>query len=378
LQARTADNGIAEIATPPVAVTAIPDENPAGKIRRVVGAPVLWKELRTPLLKGGRIAALIGITAAILALLITYAVLADHKALDDEETQVMYGVIFVMLALVTFGGETAFGAGRWLTVAGQVIQPSELAKITVIVLSADFFARNQDRMGNIPTILRSSILTMILIGLIIVQPDLSTSITLMVIWAAMLFASGLKWQYIVLFIVIALVIMAIGYPFLADYQKARITNFLFTDPDARFGEEYNVRQALITIGSGGWLGQGYGQGPQVQLRFMKVRHTDFIFASIAHELGFVGAVATMALLFFIIYRIMVIARNARDTYGALICYGVATLISFHTIINIGMNLKLLPVTGLPLPFVSQGGSALLSIMLGIGLVESVAARQKLS
>lgn len=292
--------------------------------------------------------------------------------------KVLYGIIFIMLALVTFGGETAFGAGRWLTVAGQVIQPSELAKITIIVLAADFFARNQERMGNIPTILQSSILTMILIGLIIVQPDLSTSITLMVIWAAMLFASGLKWQHIVLFIVIAVVIMAIGYPFLADYQKSRITNFLFTDPDARFGEEYNVRQALITIGSGGWLGQGYGQGPQVQLRFMKVRHTDFIFASIAHELGFVGAVATMALLFFIIYRIMVIARNARDTYGALICYGVATLISFHTIINIGMNLKLLPVTGLPLPFVSQGGSALLSIMLGIGLVESVAARQKLS
>ena len=165
---------------------------------------------------------------------------------------------------------------------------------------------------------------------------------------------------------------------MADYQKARITNFLFTDPEASFGEQYNVNQALITIGSGDWLGQGYGQGTQTQLRFLKVRHTDFIFAVIAHELGFVGAVAMMGVLFFVIYRILHNARMARDTYGALICYGVATLIAFHTVVNIGMNLKLLPVTGLPLPFISQGGSSLLSIMLGIGLVESVAARQKVS
>jgi rod shape determining protein RodA len=292
--------------------------------------------------------------------------------------RVLYGVIFVMLAMVTFGGEEAFGAGRWINIAGQVIQPSELAKITIIVLSADFFAKNQDKMDKIPTIIMSSLWTISLVGLIIVQPDLSTSITLMVIWAAMLFGSGIKTKQIILLVVIALVVMAAGYPFLADYQKARITNFLFTDEDARYGEEYNVNQAMITIGSGGWLGQGYGQGSQVQLRFLKVRDTDFIYASISHELGFVGAVAMMGLLFFVIYRILYNARMARDTYGALLCYGVAALIAFHTIVNIGMNLKLMPVTGLPLPFVSRGGSALMSILLGIGLVESVAARQKIN
>jgi len=292
--------------------------------------------------------------------------------------RVLYVVIFIMLAMVTFGGEEAFGAGRWLTVAGQLIQPSEMAKITIIVLTADFFSRYQDRIGEIPIIIQGALWTLVLVGLIIVQPDLSTSITLMVIWAAMLFASGLKGKHIALFIVLMLVVMAIGYPFLADYQKARITNFLFTDPDARFGEEYNVNQALVTIGSGGLLGQGYGQGTQVQLRFLKVRDTDFIFASVSHELGFFGTVIMMGLLFFVIYRVLVNARRARDTFGALVCYGVATLLAFHTIVNIGMNLKLLPVTGLPLPFISRGGSALLSIMLGIGLVESVAARQKLS
>jgi rod shape determining protein RodA len=253
-----------------------------------------------------------------------------------------------------------------------------MAKITIIVLTADFFSRYQDRIGEIPIIIQGALWTLVLVGLIIVQPDLSTSITLMVIWAAMLFASGLKGKHIALFIILMLVVMAVGYPFLADYQKARITNFLFTDPDARFGEEYNVNQALVTIGSGGLLGQGYGQGTQVQLRFLKVRDTDFIFASVSHELGFFGTVIMMGLLFFVIYRILVNARRARDTFGALVCYGVATLIAFHTIVNIGMNLKLLPVTGLPLPFISRGGSALLSIMLGIGLVESVAARQKLS
>lgn len=292
--------------------------------------------------------------------------------------KVLYGVIFVMLAMVTFGGEEAFGAGRWINIAGQVIQPSELAKITVIVLSADFFARNQHKMDRIPTIIQGSLWTAVLVGLIIVQPDLSTSITLIVIWVVMLFGSGIKIRQVLLLGLIALIVIAAGYPFLADYQKARVTNFLFTDEDARYGEEYNVIQALITIGSGGWLGQGYGQGSQVQLRFLKVRDTDFIFASISHELGFVGAVLMMGMFFFVIYRILYNARMARDTYGALLCYGVAALIAFHTFVNIGMNLKLMPVTGLPLPFVSRGGSALMSILLGIGLVESVAVRQKIT
>jgi rod shape determining protein RodA len=161
-----------------------------------------------------------------------------------------------------------------------------------------------------------------------------------------------------------------------DYQQQRVMNFLFTDPEARFGEEYNVRQAIITAGSGGWLGKGYGQGPQVQLRFLKVRHSDFIFAAISEEFGFIGAAIVIGILFFIIYRCMRAARLANDSYGGLICYGVATLIAFQTLVNIGMNLKLLPVTGLPLPLISQGGSSLMSIMLGIGLVESVVSRHK--
>ena len=198
----------------------------------------------------------------------------------------------------------------------------------------------------------------------------------MVIWFALLWAAGLEVKHLVLFATVGLLVTAVAIPFLADYQQQRIINFVFPDPDATFGENYNVNQALITVGSGGLLGQGYGQGSQVQLRFLKVRWSDFIFSSIANELGFVGSLVIMALLFFVIWRCLRAARLAPDTTGALIAYGVATWIAFQAIVNIGMNLNLLPVTGLPLPFVSHGGSALLSLMLGIGLVQSVVSRQR--
>jgi rod shape determining protein RodA len=215
-----------------------------------------------------------------------------------------------------------------------------------------------------------------LMGLVFIQPDLSTSLTLMVIWGAMFFAVGMTWQQIAVFGVAGLSAPILSYPFLQGYQQQRIINFLFPDPDARFGEIYNITQAKISIGSGGWLGQGYGQGTQVQLRFLKVRHTDFIFSAISEEFGFVGALLIMLILLFIVYRILRAGRLAHDPYGALICYGSAALLFFQTTVNIGMNLNLMPVTGLPLPFVSQGGSSLVAMMMLIGLVQSVVARHK--
>jgi rod shape determining protein RodA len=177
---------------------------------------------------------------------------------------------------------------------------------------------------------------------------------------------------------VGIAVPIVGFPFLADYQKNRVLDFIFPDPSARHGDIYNIQQALISIGSGGWFGKGYNLGSQVQLRFLKVRHSDFIFSATAEEFGFVGALFIVGLLLFIIYRVLRAARLARDTYGALICYGVATLIAFQAIVNIGVNLRLIPATGLPLPFVSYGGSAMLSLLLGIGLVESVILRHKLA
>jgi rod shape determining protein RodA len=153
-------------------------------------------------------------------------------------------------------------------------------------------------------------------------------------------------------------------------------NFVSPDPNARYGDIYNIQQALISIGSGGLFGQGYGHGTQVQLRFLKVRWSDFIFSTTAHELGFVGAVLIIGLVAFIVWRCLWAARISRDAYGALICYGVATLIAFQALVNIGVNLNLLPATGLTLPFVSYGGSSLLANLIAIGLVESVIMRHK--
>jgi len=291
-------------------------------------------------------------------------------------SRVLYVIVAVALAIITVAGAAQGGAARWLNLGFILIQPSELAKIVMILILADFFARNQYKEHNLRWIARSLIPTMGMVIPILLQPDLSTSITVMVIWFALLWASGLQLKHLVAFGIGGILLAGIGFPFLEDYQQQRVINFLFPDPNARYGEIYNVNQALVTIGSGGWFGQGYEQASQVQLRFLKVRHTDFIFSAMSAEFGFVGAAVVLILLGFVIWRCLHAASIAHDTYGALICYGVATFIFFHTIVNVGMNLNLIPVTGLPLPFISYGGSSLLSLMLGIGLVESVVLRHK--
>jgi rod shape determining protein RodA len=160
------------------------------------------------------------------------------------------------------------------------------------------------------------------------------------------------------------------------YQRARIATFIA--PAGGRGASYNIEQALISIGSGGLMGKGYTQGTQSQLRFLRVRHTDFIFAVIAEELGFIGAVAALALIAVLLFRVLRGAQIASDPAGSLICYGVATVIFFQTVVSIGMNVNLLPVTGLTLPFISSGGSSLITLLMGIGLVESVVMRHKLT
>jgi rod shape determining protein RodA len=285
-----------------------------------------------------------------------------------------FGIGFLIIILLI--GNIAFGSTRWIVIAGINIQPSELVKIIMIIVLANFFARNKDRVNGLATIIRSFALTAGMVIWILLQPNLSTSIVIFVIWAAMLWLSGLPVKYIVIFAVIGLVAFGLLFPFLEEYQQQRIFNFIFPNPDASYGDNYNVEQALITIGSGGWFGMGYGHGTQVQLRFLKVRHTDFIFASMAEEFGFVGTVLVISVLVFIILRCFRIARRAADPFGALIAYGFGALLFFQTSVNIGVNLNVIPVTGLTLPFVSYGGSSLISLVLGIGLVESVAAHSK--
>jgi rod shape determining protein RodA len=295
--------------------------------------------------------------------------------------------IFAVVSLIAiFGFGTAiYGSARWLDTGLILIQPSELAKIIMILVLAAFFASQKDAPRNLLWIAKGFLITFGVVVWILLQPNLSTSIVIMVIWFSMTWVSGLPARYLMIFGMIALVgliviitLLALGLdiPFIEPYQLQRVVNFLFPDPEARHGETYNVDQALITIGSGGWTGMGYGQGTQVQLRYLKVRHTDFIFAAMAEEFGFIGTVLIISLLVFVILRCFRAASKASDLFGALIAYGFGFLIFFQTAVNIGVNLKVIPVTGLTLPFISYGGSSLLSLALGIGLVQSVIARHK--
>ena len=300
-------------------------------------------------------------------------------------TRLLYAGGIILLIGIYLIGDAAFGSTRWFEVGGINIQPSELGKIILIIALANYFSNTVDQPHNLVWIGRSFAITMGMTIWVMLQPNLSTSIVLLVIWFSMLWISGLELKYVLIFgglavvllvVFIILILNGIKIPLIEGYQLDRVVNFIYRDPNATHGEQYNIEQALISIGSGGWFGAGYGNGTQVQLRFLKVRHTDFIFSAMAEEFGFIGTALVMVLLIFVVIRCLYVARKSMDTFGALIAYGIATLIFFQMAVNIGVNLNVLPVTGLTLPFVSYGGSSLLSLVLGIGLVESVAAHSQ--
>jgi rod shape determining protein RodA len=297
-------------------------------------------------------------------------------------TRLMYALGVALLIGINLIGQSLFGSTRWFSVGFVNIQPSELVKIIVIIVLAHYFSTTLDQPRNLIWIVKSFVITFGMVVWILLQPNLSTSIVIMVLWFSMLWMSGLPTKYLFFFaglavlglgLFLALIYFGVKIPFIEEYQINRVINFLFPDPNARHGETYNVEQALITIGSGGWFGAGYGNGTQVQLRFLKVRHTDFIFSAMSEEFGFIGTMIVVLLLVFVVFRCLYVARNAPDNFGSMIAFGIAVLIFFQMTVNIGVNLNVLPVTGLTLPFVSYGGSSLLSLVLGIGLVESVAA-----
>lgn len=278
-------------------------------------------------------------------------------------------VIFVV-------GSARFGSARWIETGIFSIQPSELVKILMIMVLADFFARNEKVNHDWRWVVRSLILTIGVAIWIALQPNLSTTIVIFVIWFVLIWLSGLPVKYIGIFVLAVILIAVAVFPLLQTYQQGRIISFLFPNPEDRYGNNYNVQQALISIGSGGWFGQGYGHGTQVQLRFLQVRQTDYIFSAIAEEFGFVGTVTIIGILVFVIIRCIRAGRLASDLFGSLLAYGFAFLLFFQMAVNIGVNLRVIPVTGLTLPFISYGGSSLLSMVLGVGLVESVVSRRK--
>ena len=288
----------------------------------------------------------------------------------------IYIVMMLFLMSLSGLGQAAFGAQRWFQVGVLFIQPTEFAKIVVILALARFFERSRNDARDLRWLLKSLAWVWGLVIWILLQPNLSNVIVTMFIWISMVWMNRVPVRQIVWMALGALALVVFAFPFLQPYQQARVINFAIPDPQARTGATYNVLQALIAIGSGGLFGKGYGHGTQTQLRFMKVRHTDFIFSVTAEEFGMIGAILIVLIEAFVIYRCLRAAQKARDTSGAMIAYGVAMLLFFQSATNIAVNLRLIPVSGLPLPFISYGGSGLMALMIGVGLVESVVMRHK--
>jgi rod shape determining protein RodA len=305
----------------------------------------------------------------------------DYRLLQSFSTTLYVGTIGVLGSLNIIGA-ALFGSARWFDTGVIFIQPSEIAKIALIIALADFFSKRLHLMHERRWTFISFALAMGIIIWILLQPNLSTSIVMFVLWFSMLWLAGLPIKDLFIYAGAGLTVIVVSFPALVateviqGYQIQRVVNFIAPDPNARYGDIYNIQQALISIGSGGWFGQGYGLGSQVQLRFLKVRWSDFIFSAIAHEFGFIGTVIVIGLILFVIFRCLWAARIARDSFGAFLAYGIAVMIFFQATVNIGVNLNIMPATGLTLPFVSYGGSSLLSLMIGIGLVESVIMRHK--
>lgn len=282
----------------------------------------------------------------------------------------IYLVVLGLLALTMVLGTSLFGAQMSITVAGLDFQFSEVSKVLMIVVLAAFLAGRRERIGRLSTIVGAGLLMAIPTFLVFRQPDLGTALVFVAILAAMLFMSGASvgWLAILAGAVVAIAPIAIGA--LQDYQRQRL--FCFLDPyaDAQ-GACYQLVQAINAVGSGGLLGQGLTAGRQNQAGLLPVQSTDFIFTVVGEELGLVGGLLLLALFALLVWRILLIGWQARDTLGSMVAVGLAAMILFQVLVNVGMVIGIMPVTGVPLPFVTYGGSSLISLLFGMGILESV-------
>jgi rod shape determining protein RodA len=311
---------------------------------------------------------------AVVGLGIMFAVAAiDYRFLESFQKP-LYVVTAALPAIVFIIGETTHGAQRWISSRGSV-QPSELTKVLVIVVLAKYLADHQEDMGRLHYVFLALIYVIPPMILIYLQPDLSTAVVLAVIWLVMVLMAGMRLLHLSVLGIVGVVATPLVWVTMKDYMRQRLITFILPTHDP-LGSAYNINQARIAIGSGGWLGRGFAHGSQSQLHFLRVRHTDFTFSVLGEELGFVGAVLLIILLVIVLWRITRAAGMARDTFGYLIACGVAATLSFQVMANIAMNLGLLPTTGIPLPFISYGGSSLITFLIAEGLVQSVVMRYK--
>ena len=298
----------------------------------------------------------------------------DYHSLMHYVPMLYAGSVVALLGTYVIG-ESAFGSRRWIPLGGGLhLQVSEFVKLVIILLCARFLTEIKTDELEIQDMAKLAGLVVVPTFLVLKQPDLGTSLTYVAVLIVGAFIAGLRWKYVAVIAVVTVVVLPVTYQFLPDYQKARLVGYMDPDRDPQ-GTGYQLIQSKIAVGSGGMFGKGVTKGTQTQLRFLPVPHKDFIFSAFAEEHGFVGVVVVLALYFVMLMRIVQNAQTAPDRAGMYICMGVAGLFLFHILVNVGMVAGMMPVTGIPLPFMSAGGSSVWSNFLALGLVNNVRLRR---
>lgn len=292
-----------------------------------------------------------------------------------EQTPWLYGLSLLALAGLLVAGPTIGGAKRWLPIGGLTFQVSEIVKLVIILTVAAYFAEKRGQYVTWKDFVKLGLLVGLPTVLVALEPDLGTALTYLPIVAAGFFLAGIRVRQVVALCLLGALMVPVGWHFfLRPYQRERLITYIHPSRDTR-GASYQVTQAKIAIGSGGFWGKGLGNGTQGRLGFVPVSHADFIFAAFAEEQGFVGTLIVLILYFTLLLRLLDGAQRAGDRAGAFLLVGFASVLFFQVVVNIGMMIGFFPTTGIPLPLMSQGGSSLVFIFLGIGMAMSVNMRR---
>jgi rod shape determining protein RodA len=310
----------------------------------------------------------IGLVAMFLAFSVDYRFIARHA-------YIIYGISIVLLVAVFFFGTAVKGSQRWINLGGFSLQPSELMKLILIPALVHYFDKHRlPRPYRLHELAVPFLIVFLPFAIILKQPDLGTALMLLIIFVSLVFFVGVRGKSILLAAAGVLTLLPLAWFFLKDYQKQRILTFLNPDQDP-LGTGYHILQSMIAVGSGGFLGKGFLKGTQTQLKFLPEQQTDFIFSVFAEEWGFLGGTILVLLFLALILWGVKIARHARDYTGMLMAFGITMLLFWEVFINIGMVLGILPVVGIPLPFLSYGGSSLVVMMTAVGLLLNISVRR---
>lgn len=305
--------------------------------------------------------------------------LFDYRLLSSLARPLYIGMVLLLAAVLVIG-RVSEGARSWIAIGERTFQPSELSKLVLILALAAYWQRYADRGGSWLVQLGSLLIAAVPMALVFVQPDLGTALVMASIWLVMAWGAGMRPSQLVFLFIMAVPFGWVAWHYVLDtYQQVRLSTFyyLLINPAAvDFNAAYNVIQSLNAISSGGLTGAGLTRGLFSQGNYVPVQHTDFIFAVVGEELGFIGGLVLISFLAILLWQTLTVAGKARDQFGRMIALGIFGMLFSHTVINLGMNMSLLPVTGLPLPFVSAGGSFMVMTLAGIGLLQSVQLRHR--